>query len=204
MSEEQSKKLSYEEFRNIFVETATSYWMKTNGLDMSDPKTSPYELDESDPGSQVSSWKDISSDAFDLFIETLAQIQNSGFEVDFFQGVSEEETSEDLLSDYLQDNFGNGVKGFSDSVQSPERRAITKSSAIFVFLQTPPGDPTYVSDVREWLAEVDSLKIPDSTEVEGELFVTLDSDILGGERSECLTCGNGDDVLMTLHECKGE
>jgi hypothetical protein len=71
-------------------------------------------------------------------------------------------------------------------------------------METAPGDPTYVSDVREWLAEIDSLRIPDSTEVEGELYLSFDTDVVTGERSECLACGNEDDVLMTLHECKGE
>lgn len=91
MLEEISKKLSYEEFRNIYVEYATSYWMGANGLDIFDPKTSQYELDEFNPDSQISSWKDTAYDAFDLFIETLAHIEKSGYEVDFG-----EEPEEDL------------------------------------------------------------------------------------------------------------
>lgn len=204
MPEEESKKLSYEEFRNIYIEHATTYWMGINGLDMSDPKTSPYELDESNPDSQLSTWKDTASDAFDLFIDALANIEKSGYEVDFSAEAEEEQEQDKLMSviaDYVQDNLGNGFREFKNS-KIP--RAVKKSNAVFIFMETPPAEPTYVGDVREWLAEVDSLRIPDSTEVEGQLYLSFDTEFVTGERSKCLTCGNEEDILMTVHDCLGE
>jgi hypothetical protein len=199
MPEKESKKLSYDEFRNIFIEHATTYWMGINGLDMSDPKTSQYELDESNPDSQFSAWRDTASEAFDLFIEALARIENSGYEVDF--SVEETDDVMSVVADYVQDNLGNGSR---EPEEPKPVNAVTKSSTVFVFMQTSPGVPTYVSDVREWLAEIDSLGVPDSTEIEGELFLSFDNKIVTGERLECLTCGDKEDVLMVMHNCPGE
>ena len=200
MPEKKSKKLSYDEFRNIFIEHATTYWMGINGLDMSDPKTSQYELDESNPDSQLSAWKDTASDAFDLFIDALANIEKSGYEVDFSEE-EEEDAAMTVIADYVQDNLGNGTR---EPEEPKPVGAVTKSNTVFVFMETPPGTPTYVGDVRQWLAEIDSLRIPDSTEVEGELFLSFDNKILTGERLECLMCGDGEDVLMVMHECPEE
>lgn len=214
MPEEEPKKLSYDEFRNIYIEHATTYWMGINGMDISDPNTSQHELNESDPHSQLSAWKDTASDAFDLFIDALANIEKSGYEVDFdAEPEKDEEGEEDkdelmsVIADYVQDNLGGGGHSPKEQHESQPQRssgAVTKSNAVFIFMDTPPGEPTYVGDVREWLAEVDSLRIPDSAEVEGQLYLSFDTEFVTGERSECLTCGDEEDILMTVHDCPGE
>jgi len=46
------------------------------------------------------------------------------------------------------------------------------------------GSPAFVGDVRDWLEEVDSAGIPDSTEVDGRLYLSYDvepTEIISGE-----------------------
>jgi hypothetical protein len=76
--------------------------------------------------------------------------------------------------------------------------AVTSSAALFIFMQTEPGKPTYVGDVREWLAAVDEASIPDDTEIEGHLHLSYDIDGPLIEKIECLECGFHD-TLLTEH-----
>ena len=52
--------------------------------------------------------------------------------------------------------------------------AVTKNAALFIFLETPEGTPTYVKDVREWLKAVEDAGIPDDAEIEGQLYLSYD------------------------------
>ena len=204
------KKLNLDEFRNIFVENATVAWLTKNGLDPSDPNTNSVELDEDNESSQLSAWKATAHEAFEFFLETLHSITEKGYELNFGDEDSEpkpEPYPEDYASEireWLDDQLGNGGKSFAgrDIPKLPENNgAVYSSSAIFVFLETAPGVAKTVGDVREWLARVDSFGIPDSQEVDGSLHLDYDMDVVSGEKSECLYCGNNDDMLMVLHEC---
>lgn len=204
----ETKKLSPEEFRNLVVEHLTLQWLKQNNLDPADPNTPAIEIDENEETSQLNAWKLTAEEAYDYIIEALEKIDEMGYEMEDSEEEEEEEEEgdSDLLRDYINDNLGNGQKIFAGH-PIPELKvsggAVDKSTMISIFMRTGPGVPTYVSDVREWLAEVDSLEIPDDAEVEGELFLTYDKDILTGERSECLYCGDKQDILLTVHDCKG-
>lgn len=195
------KELSEEEFRNIVVEHMTLNWLKQNGLDPADPKTPAIEIDENEESSQLVAWKLTAEEAYDSFIEAIQKIEEMGYDL---QSEEEEEES-DPVADFSQDNFGNRTHHtYHHPPQrvNTEKSRLTKTNTTFIFLDTDPGKPMYVADVREWLAEVDSLGIPDTEEVEGSLFVDYDTPFETTERSECLYCGDKTDILVTLHDCK--
>jgi hypothetical protein len=208
------KELNEEEFRNIVVEHMTLQWLKQNGLDPADPKTPAIEIDEDEETSQLYAWKLTAEEAFDYFLEALDKIESMGYGISsetLDDATDSEGADSDLLRDYLNDNFGSSAKSppappepkliNTPSIHKVQKSRLTKTNATFLFLDTPAGEPTYVSDVREWLAEVDSLNIPDDTEVEGTLHLSYDTDILTSERSECLYCGDKQDILLTVHDC---
>lgn len=190
------KELSEEEFRNIVVEHMTLQWLKQNNLDPSDPKTPAIEIDENEETSQLVAWKLTAEEAYDFFIEAIQKIEDMGYDLQ-----SEEEEQEDILSDFREDNFGNRTLATTPQRVNTKKSRLTKTNTTFIFLDTDPGEPMYVADVREWLAEVDSLGIPDTEEVEGSLFVDYDTPFETTERSECLYCGDKTDILVTLHDC---
>lgn len=206
----EKKTLSLEEFRNIYVENATIAWMKRNNMDPSDPNTNSVELDLSIPDSQMSMAKENFEEAFDELLNTMAEITSRGYDLAFDEEdedseaphLSEEDKEE--IQGWLDEQLGNGRKFFAGK-PIPELKAptsaVTKGSAMFIFLESAPGISKTVADVREWLAEVDNLGIPDDKEIDGQLYLDYDLDVITTERSECLYCGNEDDVLMTLHEC---
>jgi hypothetical protein len=82
-----------------------------------------------------------------------------------------------------------------------ERSAVTTSAALFVFMETPPGEPTYVSDVRAWLEEIDRIGISDDTEVEGSLHLSHDVAGYGAEAISCGECDFTKDTVLYNHEC---
>jgi hypothetical protein len=51
---------------------------------------------------------------------------------------------------------------------------ISKSAAVFIFMDSGMGKATYVGDVRDWLEAVDEAGIPDSTEIDGTLHLSYD------------------------------
>jgi hypothetical protein len=176
------KELNEEEFRNIVVEHMTLQWLKQNGLDPADPKTPAIEIDEDEETSQLYAWKLTAEEAFDYFLEALDKIENLSYGLgsETFSEVDDSEGADsDLVRDYLNDKFGSPIRWRLPTPPPPQGYGgrgsrLTKTSTTFLFLDTPPGEPTYVSDVREWLAEVDSLGVPDDVEVEGKLHLAYD------------------------------
>lgn len=59
-------------------------------------------------------------------------------------------------------------------VSPPNSSAVHKSAALFIFMETPEGAPTYVRHVREWLEAVENAGISDDAEVEGTLYLSHD------------------------------
>ena len=212
-TETEKKTLSLDEFRNIFVENATVWFTKRAGCDPSDPNTNDAELDLTNPDSQMSMAKDTAEEAFEIMMNTLSDITSRGYDLDFDEeGFHAEEDWDEHpeydeqtkaeLTAWLDEQLGNGRKEFP--VKETEKEtdpAVFSSTATFVFLETPPGVPVYVSDVRKWLEEVDRLGIPDTQEVDGQLYLNYDVDIVSGERMECLECEDRSDILLTVHKC---
>jgi len=144
-----------------------------------DPAKYDIEFDPDDPDSQYSMvWADASI-AVDTFIEALLDLGDEALE---------EEEPEPEPSDEPRSPFDNP--------------SIRSSNTTFIFLDPGDGNPRYVGDVRDWLAIVDGLKIPDSTEIEGSLH--LDYDIKPASYVQAIDCGEceKDDVLVGTHNCQ--
>lgn len=142
-----------------------------------DPKESPIEWDHTRDDSQYSMiYEDVDFVVNQLFKETLGE---------------EEEDDEEFepVIQYSQSRLG-----------SHRSKTVTRSNATFIFMDAGVGNPTYVSDVREWLKAIDDAGIPDDTEVEGTLHLDYDLEPNKVERIECGECGTMD-VLLTLHNC---
>ena len=75
---------------------------------------------------------------------------------------------------------------------------IKKSASVFIFAKAEDGEALYISDVKAWLTEVNKLNLPDSTEIEGSLFLCLD---LAEPSAEVIHCGECDhaDILLATH-----
>lgn len=57
--------------------------------------------------------------------------------------------------------------------------AVEAKGSFFISCQTPPGQPMYVKDVKQWLEILELAEIPDDEEVEGELFLAHDFPLAG-------------------------
>lgn len=79
----------------------------------------------------------------------------------------------------------------------------TKSATFFLFCKAEEGKPLYVKDVRKWMSYVDELKLDDSVELEGSLFLALDIDEPKIERIHCGEC-DSEDFLVEVHNCEEE
>ena len=75
---------------------------------------------------------------------------------------------------------------------------ITKSATVFIFAKAEDGEALSISDVKAWLTEVEKLNLPDSTEIEGSLYLCLD---LENPSAETIYCGECDyqDILLATH-----
>ena len=75
---------------------------------------------------------------------------------------------------------------------------IKKSASVFIFAKAEDGEALYISDVKAWLTEVNKLNLPDSTEIEGSLYLCLD---LVEPSAEVIHCGECDhaDILLATH-----
>jgi hypothetical protein len=61
-----------------------------------------------------------------------------------------------------------------DELERENNPSIQKSASVFIFMDSGTGKPAYVGDVRDWLDEVDKAGIPDSTELDGHLYLSYD------------------------------
>jgi len=74
-------------------------------------------------------------------------------------------------------------------VVSPASSSVSQTAGIFIFLNSEPGTPLYVKDVRDWLDAVSRTNIPDHTEVEGSLYLSYDIKATSIE-------DNGTDIIL--------
>lgn len=152
--------------------------MRQGGWDPEHPEEFPIEWDLSRPDSQYSLCLEQASHMTEFLLQQLMQIQDPEFEEE-----EEEEEQESFL-----DQYGNIRR----------EKTNTTSACLFIFMDAGTGNPRYVSDVREWLANVDRAGIPDDTEIEGQLY--LDYDLKGPiETIECGECGKKDVIVSNHH-----
>jgi hypothetical protein len=74
---------------------------------------------------------------------------------------------------------------------------IKKSASVFIFAKAEDGKAISISDVKAWLTEVEKLNLPDSTEIEGSLYLCLDVENPSAETSYCGECDHPDILLAT-------
>ncbi len=82
---------------------------------------------------------------------------------------------------------------------SSENSNITAINTVFLFCKAPDGEGITIGDVRQWLEKVDLLKLPDSTELEGALYLNLDYPDAAFSRiscGECLPACDHEDLLV--------
>lgn len=65
---------------------------------------------------------------------------------------------------------------------------IVSSNTTFLFCKSTDGTPLTIADVRTWLERVNLLNLPDSTELEGDLYLTVDYEDVSVSRIECGDC----------------
>jgi hypothetical protein len=125
------------------------------------------EFDPSNPNSQYAMAYDDATIAVEAFIDALLNLEDSDFE-----------TVPEVVESTPDNYVDNG---------EPEREnnpSIQKSASLFIFMDSGTGKPAYVGDVRDWLDEVDKAGIPDSTELDGHLYLSYDvkvNEIVDGE-----------------------
>lgn len=78
---------------------------------------------------------------------------------------------------------------------------ITSNTSIFLFCKAPDGEGITIKDVREWLEKVDELRLPEDTELEGALYLCVDTENVIVSRimcGECLPDCNHRDFLVEI------
>jgi hypothetical protein len=115
------------------------------------------EFDSENPHSQYAMAFDDATIAVETFIDALLGLEDSDSELPL-------DVAKSIPDSYV--DIGEEERGENPSIQ--------KSASLFIFLDSGTGKPAYVGDVRDWLEEVDNAGIPDSTEVDGHLYLSYD------------------------------
>lgn len=166
--------------------------MQKNGWNLDKKDEDPIEWDPNREDSQYSLVKEEVDFIVDEFLEELQDAEEEeGEETEYVFGPLDDEDEEVEEPQSIFDEYGHLRRDKTN----------TTSAAFFIFMDAGTGKPRYVSDVRQWLATVDRLGIPDDTEVEGTLHISFDIDEPYIERIECGGCGSKD-VLLTIHSCE--
>jgi hypothetical protein len=158
-------------------EALTLQMMMAGGFDPDNREESPLEWDLNTKDSQYSICKDIADSHVDFVLTQIMSIPSPE--------AQEDVENEDYLDFEYEDN------------PLDSKKTNTTSAALFIFMDAGNGNPRYVSDVRQWLANVDKAGIPDDTEIEGQLYLSYD--IEGSiETIECGECGY-EETLISSH-----
>jgi len=138
-------------------------WDRANSLHKS-------EFDPTNPHSQYAMAFDDANTAVETFIGALLDLDGSA-----------PEPSEEVAFSAPDEAVDTGEPQNKEGYSNP---SVQKSASIFIFMDSGKGKPAFVGDVRDWLEEVDSAGIPDSTEVDGRLYLSYDVEpvqIISGE-----------------------
>jgi hypothetical protein len=174
--------------------------MRRNGWTEESKTTNPLDWDPNSEDSQYAMVVEDTNYIIDSFLEEL-----SGFEIDEDE---EEDDDDDFIEHGHSHDHGHGHDHtheheniFDEYGHIKRTQTNTTSAVVFIFMDAGTGKPRYVSDVKEWLARVERLGIPDNTEIEGTLHLSVDINEPYIERIECGGCGSKD-VLLTVHSCE--
>jgi hypothetical protein len=161
-------------------ETITEALMNSRGFDELSKEQNPLEWNPEVEDSQYSLLKEDVDFVVDEFLEEIEKAE------DEIHGHDHTHEHENIFDEY----------GHIKRTQTN-----TTSAVVFIFMDAGTGKPRYVSDVKEWLARVERLGVPDNTEIEGTLHLSVDINEPFIERIECGGCGTKD-VLLTIHSCE--
>jgi hypothetical protein len=186
-------------------ETITEALMNSRGWDEISKEKNSIEWDPNREDSQYSLIKEDVNFVVDEFVEQLAGLEQDELEEEYvFDDEKDEDEDEDghgHTHDHGHDHTHEHENIFDEYGHIKRTQTNTTSAAIFIFMDAGTGNARYVKDVREWLATVDRLGVPDDSEVEGTLHISVDVREPYIERLECGGCGSKD-VLLTVHSCE--
>ena len=164
------------------IESLALNMMRQGGFDPDNREEFPLEWDLNSRDSQYSICRDMAAEYVPFVIKELMQVSPDGTHYYF------DEDDDENPEDSFLDEHGHIRR----------EKTNTTSACLFIFMDAGTGNPRYVRDVREWLANVDKAGIPDDTEIEGQLY--LDYDLKGPiETIECGECGADDIIIATHH-----
>jgi hypothetical protein len=169
-------------------ETITQALMNSRGWDEISKEKNPIEWNPEVKDSQYSLLKEDVDFIVDEFLEEIGKVEEDSIE-------DEHDHDHDHGHDHNHENI------FDEYGHIKREQTNTTSGVIFIFMDAGTGKPRYVSDVREWLKNVDRLGVLDDTEIEGTLHLSVDINNPYIERIECGGCGSKD-VLLTVHSCE--
>jgi len=182
-------------------ETITEALMNSRGWDEISKEKNSIEWDPNREDSQYSLIKEDVNFVVDEFVEQLAGLEQDELEEEYVFDDEEDEDEHGHTHDHGHDHTHEHENIFDEYGHIKRTQTNTTSAAIFIFMDAGTGNPRYVKDVREWLATVDRLGVPDDSEVEGTLHISVDVREPYIERLECGGCGSKD-VLLTVHSCE--
>jgi hypothetical protein len=182
-------------------ETITEALMNSRGWDEISKEKNSIEWDPNREDSQYSLIKEDVDFVVDEFVEQLAELEQDELEEEYVFDDEEDEDEHGHTHDHGHDHTHEHENIFDEYGHIKRTQTNTTSAAIFIFMDAGTGNPRYVKDVREWLATVDRLGVPDDSEVEGTLHISVDVREPYIERLECGGCGSKD-VLLTVHSCE--
>ena len=184
-------------------ETITEALMNSRGWDEISKEKDSIEWDPNREDSQYSLIKEDVEFVVDKFVQQLSELEQDELEEEYVFDDEEEEDEDEHghTHDHGHDHTHEHENIFDEYGHIKRTQTNTTSAAIFIFMDAGTGNPRYVKDVREWLATVDRLGVPDDSEVEGTLHMSVDVREPYIERLECGGCGSKD-VLLTVHSCE--
>jgi hypothetical protein len=184
-------------------ETITEALMNSRGWDEISKEKNSIEWDPNREDSQYSLIKEDVNFVVNEFVEQLAELEQDELEEEYVFDDEEDEDKDEHghTHDHGHDHTHEHKNIFDEYGHIKRTQTNTTSAAIFIFMDAGTGNPRYVKDVREWLATVDRLGVPDDSEVEGTLHISVDVREPYIERLECGGCGSKD-VLLTVHSCE--
>jgi hypothetical protein len=184
-------------------ETITEALMNSRGWDEISKEKNSIEWDPNREDSQYSLIKEDVDFVVNEFVEQLAELEQDELEEEYVFDDEEDEDKDEHghTHDHGHDHTHEHKNIFDEYGHIKRTQTNTTSAAIFIFMDAGTGNPRYVKDVREWLATVDRLGVPDDSEVEGTLHISVDVREPYIERLECGGCGSKD-VLLTVHSCE--
>ena len=177
-------------------ETITEALMNSRGFDELSKEQNPLEWNPEVEDSQYSLLKEDVDFVVDEFLEEIHKVEEDPIE-------DEDEYEDEHTHDHGHghDHTHEHENIFDEYGHIKRTQTNTSSAVVFIFMDAGTGKPRYVSDVKEWLARVERLGVPDNTEVEGTLHLSVDINEPYIERIECGGCGTKD-VLLTIHSCE--